>query len=78
MIGAVVEVGKLLGVVLDAIAASVGVATLFSLVVLGIARASEQRERNTSGLLAYATLAVLCLLGCLAAGAYGVALIASK
>jgi hypothetical protein len=78
MIGAVVDVEKLLGVVLDAIVASVGVAVLFSFAVLGLARASERRARHSSGLLAYGTLAILCLLGCLAAGAYGVLLIASK
>jgi len=77
MIGAVVEVQKLLSVVLDAMAASIGVGTMFSLAVLGIARGSEQRE-HTVALLAYGLLAVLSLLGCIAAAAYGVALIASK
>ena len=77
MIGAVVEVQKLLSVVLDAIAASVGVAMLFSLAVLGVARASEQRG-HTGALFAYGMLAILCLLGCIVAAGYGVALIASK
>lgn len=78
MIGAIVEVGKLLGVVVDAIAATVGVAMLYSLAILGIARASEARERNTNALLAYGALAVLCLVGCIAASGYGVVLLATK
>jgi len=77
MIGAIVEVGKLLGIVLDALVATVGVAVLFSMAVLGIARASDQREHNTNAF-AYGTLAVVCLLGCLAAAAYGVVLMTNK
>jgi hypothetical protein len=78
MIGAVVEVGKLLGVVLDALVAAVGVATLFSLAVLGLARASDRSARNPGSLFAYGMLAAVCLLGCVAAGGYGVVLLASK
>lgn len=78
MIGAVVEVGKLLGVVADAIAATVGIAMLYSLAILAMSRASEARDGNTSALFAYAALAVICLLGCIAASGYGVVLLASK
>lgn len=77
MTAAIVELGKLLGVVLDALAASVAVALLFSLAVLGIARAGERRARD-DGALAYAVLAAVCLLGCLAAVVFGVAVTASK
>jgi hypothetical protein len=77
MTAAIVEVGKLLGVIADALVATVCVAALFSLVVLGVTRASEQREHNHA-LFAYGALAVVCLLGCLAAVVYGVAVVASN
>ncbi|HEY1688224.1 MAG TPA: hypothetical protein VGF95_05105 [Solirubrobacteraceae bacterium] len=75
MIASIVEVGKLLDVIADAIGATVGVAILFSLAVLGMTRASEQRERG-SVLFAYGLLTVLCLLGSLAAVAYGIVVLA--
>ncbi|HEY0516578.1 MAG TPA: hypothetical protein VGD00_05620 [Solirubrobacteraceae bacterium] len=78
MAGAVVEVGKLLTVVLDALGASVAVAVLFSLAVLGIARASDEAERDARAVLGYGALAAVCLLACLAAGVYGVVLLSSK
>lgn len=77
MILAIIEVKSLLGVIADALAATVGVAVLFSLAVLGITRASEQRE-HTNALFAYGSLSVVCLLGCLAAVVYGIAVVASK
>jgi hypothetical protein len=76
---AIVEVGKLLGVIGESLAATVAVATLFSLAVLGIGRAGERRGRHSSGgALAYGALATVCLLGCLAALVYGVAVTATK
>lgn len=77
MSAAIVEVGKLLGVVADALAASVVVAVLFSLAVFGMTRGSERREQGSRAL-AYGALALLCLLACLAAATYGVVLIAAE
>lgn len=76
MIAVILEIGKLLEVVLDALVATVGVAALYSLAVLALARASEQRQRSAA--LGYGTLAALCALGCIAAVAYGVALTSNK
>lgn len=78
MIATILEAGKLLHVVLDALLATVGVAALYSLAVLALARASEQRKHRGSAAIAYGTLAAVCSLGCIAAVAYGVALVASK
>ena len=75
--GTVVEVGKLLEVVVYALVATVGVALLFSVAIVGAMRASEQRSRRAA-VLGYGTLAALCLGGCIAAAAYGLALLASK
>ncbi|MCW3031829.1 MAG: hypothetical protein QOK19_1787 [Solirubrobacteraceae bacterium] len=78
MIAAIVEVGKLLGVVRDAIVATLGLTTLFSLAILGFARASERRGSGTNAVFGYAAIASICLLCCLAAVIYGVAILASK
>lgn len=78
MIGAIVEVGKLLEVVFDALLATLGVTTLFSLAILGLARASERRGNGTNVVFGYAAVAALCLLCCLATVVYGVAILASK
>jgi hypothetical protein len=78
MLAAIVQIGNLLEVVLVALAATIGVATLFSLAVLGVTRAFEQREAGNVTLLAYGALAAVCLGGCFAAAVYGVVLLASK
>jgi hypothetical protein len=78
MIAAVVEVGKLLEVVLDALVATLGVTTLFSLAILGLARASERRGNGTNAVYGYGAVTAFCLLCCLAAVVYGVAILASK
>jgi hypothetical protein len=78
MIGAIVEVGKLLGVVLDALLATLGVTTLFSVAILGYARASERRGSGSNAVVGYGVVAALCLLCCLVAVVYGVAILASK
>jgi hypothetical protein len=78
MTGAIVEVGKLLGVVLDALLATLGVTALFSLAILGLARASERRGNRGNGVLGYGAVAAFCLLCCLIAVIYGVVILASK
>lgn len=78
MIASIVETGKLLDVVLYALAATVGVALLFSLAVLGAARASEARGRSGGAVLAYGAIAAVCLLACLGAAAWGIVLLSSK
>jgi hypothetical protein len=78
MTATVVDTRKLLGLVLQSLGATVGVATLFSLAILGITGIAERRDRRAGALLAYGTLAIASLLGCLAAGVYGIVLITSK
>jgi hypothetical protein len=78
MIGAVVEVGKLLEVVFFSLGATIGVATLFALAIFGVAQASDRPGRDRGRGFAYGALAVICLGGCMAAAAYGVVLLASK
>ncbi len=78
MIGSVVEAGKLLEVVAFSLGATIGVATLFSLAIFGVAQASERRERDRGGSLAFGSLAAICLAACVAAAAYGVVVLASK
>jgi nitrate reductase gamma subunit len=76
--GPVVDVGKLLGVIATSLVATIGVATLFSLAILGIARSSDRRQSDRNGAWAYGVLAAMCVAGCAAATAYGVALLAGK
>lgn len=78
MIAAIVEAGKLLEVVLEALLATVGVVALYSLAVLALARASAQSRHRSMAAVAYGILAGACVLGCTAAVAYGVVLTASK
>lgn len=78
MMAAIVDAGKLLDVVLTALASGVGVIVLFSLAVLGATRASDRRSGGRSGSLAYAGLAALSLAGCAAAVGYGVVLLSQK
>ncbi len=78
MIATIIEAGKLGEVILWSLCATIGVATLFSLAILGVTQASERRTENRNAALAYSALAVIGLIGCLAAAAYGLALLASK
>jgi len=78
MIATIIEAGKLGEVILWSLCATIGVAALFSLAILGVTQASERRNENRNAALAYGALAVIGLIGCLAAAAYGLALLASK
>jgi hypothetical protein len=78
MMAAIVDAGKLLDVVLTALASGVGVIVLFSLAVLGATRAGDRRGDSRTMSLAYAGLATLCLAGCAAAVGYGVILLSQK
>jgi hypothetical protein len=77
VIAAIVEAGKLLEVVFEALLATVGIAAMYSLAVFAFAHAVEQRKRRGAAV-AYGTLAAACALGCMAALAYGIVLTASK
>ncbi len=79
MIGAaVVEVGRLLDVVLYALAATTGTTLLFSFAILALARASRRRSRDDRLAVLDTAVAGLCFAGCLAAVAYGIVLLGSK
>ena len=73
----IVEAGRLLEVVGFGLGATIGVALLFSLAVLGTVRALD-RQRAGAATLAYGTLAAVCFAGCLAAAGYGLVLLSSK
>jgi hypothetical protein len=75
----VLDAGQLLEVVEAALIAGVGVCVAFSLVIRGSVRANERRHASrpvAAG--AYATLATVALLACLAAIAFGVSVMLSK
>lgn len=73
----IVEAARLLEVVGFGLGATIGVALLFSLAVLGTVRALD-RQRPGAATLAYGTLAAACFAGCLAAAGYGLVLLSSK
>jgi hypothetical protein len=75
---AVIEAGRLLDVVLYALAATIGTTLLFSLAILSLARASERRSRHDRLAVVEVAVAGVCLAGCLAAVAYGIVLLSSK
>ena len=77
MTATVVDWGKLLGVALTALVAGTGVTLLYSLAVLGVARAGD-RTAGGRGRVAYAALAVLCVAASAAAVVYGVVLLTRK
>jgi hypothetical protein len=78
MIATVVDWGKLLGVVLTALAAGTGVTLLYSLAVLGVVRAGDRPDGARRARLAYAALAVLCAGASAAAIVYGVVVLTRK
>jgi hypothetical protein len=74
-----VDVAQLLHVVEASLIAGVGISLVFSLVILGAARAGERRQQSrhvAAG--AHAALAILALAVCVAAIAYGVSIMLSK
>ena len=72
MAATVIDVGKLIHVTIAALAAGVGVSTLFALAVLGLARVGEGSRVGRLYTVAYGTLAFVALAGCAAAILYGV------
>jgi hypothetical protein len=75
----IVDAGQLLEVVEASALAGVGVCLAFSLVIRGAVRAGERRQQSrplVAG--AYATMAVVALLACLAAIGIGVSTMLSK
>ncbi|HWF56611.1 MAG TPA: hypothetical protein VG223_18375 [Solirubrobacteraceae bacterium] len=66
-------------VLLDSMAASVALAVIFSLTILGSIRASEMHRANRSNMAAaYATLALCGLIAFAASVVYGLLLVANK
>jgi hypothetical protein len=65
MIATVVDWGALLKVVWVSLAGGIGLAAAYSFVVLGVARAGDERRRQRPGpALAYGLLAVIGLAAC--------------
>jgi hypothetical protein len=66
-------------VVLYSLVAGLGVPAVYSIAVLGAARSTDaQREKRGGQATAYALVALVCGIACLAAIAYGVYLLTQK
>jgi hypothetical protein len=79
MILAGIDSGALLKMLSASLLAGVGVAVIFSLVILGATRASDmRRERREGASVAYAALAVVCLVLSSAIVVYGLILVTRK
>lgn len=78
MTSEIVEVGKLLGVVRDALLGAVVVSILFSLAVVGFVRAGERQAHRNATTFGYAALSVICLACCGALVVFGVTLLTRK
>ena len=77
--GAIVDTDALLSVVAATLAAGVGVTALFSIVIFTATRSAELRRAGSlGGATILGALAVLGVLGCAAAIAFGIHLMASK
>jgi hypothetical protein len=76
--GSIVEVGKLLGVVRDALIATIGLSVLFSVGIVGVVRTGERQGRSRLARLGYAVVSTFCICSCAALVVLGVALLASK
>lgn len=78
-IAQIVDVGDLLRVTWAAFAAGVGIAVVFSVVILGFARAIDMRsEGRTGAMLGYLVLMVVALAVVLAAVGLGLAVMVSE
>jgi len=79
LLAGIVDWGALGKVVLYSAVAGVGVPAIYGFAVLGAARSTDrQRERRGGPATAYALLALLGGLACLAAIAYGIVLMTQK
>ena len=79
MIAAALSAGTLLGVIVSAIAAGLGVTVSFSTVIYCADRADElRRERRAGAAWAMSVAGVLALVACLALVVYGLMLVVSK
>lgn len=79
MIGAAVDVGALVRMLYSSLVAGIGIAVIFSIVILGSIRSSDMRRANRSGAAAaYAALATVALVLAAAVVVYGLFLVAHK
>lgn len=78
MTGEIVEVGRLLNVVRDALIAAVVVSVVFSVAVVGLVRATERSQPRSAAAFGYAALSAICIGCCVALAVFGVTLLASK
>lgn len=79
MIDAAVNVGSLLKMLYASLAAGIGVAVIFSVVILGTVRSSDMRRSDRAGAAtAYAVLAAVGLVLATGVVVYGLILVAHK
>jgi cation transporter-like permease len=75
----IVDVGDLLNVVFASLLAGVGVCVVFSLVIVGFARAVDmRRDGRSAAAAAYFVLMAVAFAAVLALAAFGIAVMASK
>lgn len=75
----IVDVGDLINVIVASLLAGVGVCVVFSLVIVGFARAVDmRREGRAVAAFAYLALMTVAFAGVLGLAAFGVAVMASK
>lgn len=79
LLAQLVDVGDLLRVTWAAFAAGVGIAVVFSIVILGFARAVDMRsEGRTAAMLGYMVLMAVALIAVLATVALGIVVMISR
>lgn len=75
----IVDVGDLVNVIWTSIVAGVGVCIVFSLAIVGFARATDMRHSGKGvAMVAYLGLAVVAFVAVMALVVYGVAVMTSK
>lgn len=79
VLGEIVDGGALVDVIWTSLAAGVGVCIVFSIAILGFARAIDMRQRGAAVATGvYATLTVVAVIAVLALVVFGVVVMTSK
>jgi len=77
-IAEVLDVGDLISVIWTSIVAGIAVCIVFSLAIVGFARATDSRDRSGAAIAAYFALAILAFGAVMALVVFGVIVMTSK
>ena len=77
-IGEIIDVGDLISVIWTSIVAGIAVCVVFSLSIVGFARATDSRERSGAAIAGYFAMAVLAFGAVMALVVFGVIVMTSK